>query len=143
MKQRIALSPPLFARMRWYVLLILALSNPLTSSADTIERFIARDFNRLQSTKQLHLLFFSATWCPACHKERAALEKASLQLGPIAPLSIIEADFEREYWLAKRFAVKNPRTLLLFLGSQELARTTGALSADEIAHWIIQKKLPE
>ena len=86
------------------------------------------------------LVDFFAPWCGPCHAMAPAFAAAAGRLEPIVRLAKIDTDAEPA--VAGRFAIRSVPTLILFQSGRELARQSGAQSADAIERWV-RAQLPK
>jgi thioredoxin 2 len=63
-----------------------------------------------------------------------AFAQAASQLEPRA--SLAKVDTEAEQAIAARYNIRSIPTLILFRGGREVARQTGAMSANAIVQWV-------
>jgi thioredoxin 2 len=66
-----------------------------------------------------------------------AYEAAARQLEPEVRLLKLNSDLEQN--VAARLGISGIPTLLLFRSGREIARQAGAMSANQIVHWVEQQ----
>ena len=104
----------------------LFVARPLALTAATFEQHALRSGLPL-------LVDFWAPWCGPCVSMAPAFESAARQLEPTMRLA--KVDTEAEPGLGARFAIRSIPTLIAFAGGREIARESGAMSADQILRW--------
>jgi thioredoxin 2 len=80
-----------------------------------------------------------APWCGPCRMMAPAYEAAAGQLEPEVQLIKLNSDAEQE--AAAKLGIRSIPTMLLFHGGQEIARSSGAMSANQIVAWV-RDRLP-
>jgi thioredoxin 2 len=99
---------------------------PLTLTQDNFAKHLGKSDIPL-------LVDFWAPWCGPCKMMAPAFAQAAQMLSPKVRLA--KVDTEQEPGLAQSFGIKAIPTMILFRGGQEAARTSGAMSAPDIARW--------
>lgn len=74
-----------------------------------------------------------APWCGPCRMMAPAVEAAAAELEPAMRLVKLDADAEPQ--MAARLGIRGIPTMILFAGGREVARVSGAMTADRIAAW--------
>ena len=82
------------------------------------------------------LVDFWAEWCGPCKMMAPQFAQAAQLLEPEARLA--KLDTEAEPQLAAQFNIRSIPTLILFRGGREVARQSGAMSAQDIVRWFRQ-----
>jgi thioredoxin 2 len=80
-----------------------------------------------------------APWCGPCRMMAPAYEAAANQLEP--EVQLIKLNSEDEQEIAARLGIRSIPTMLMFYGGREIARTSGAMSANQIVSWV-RDRLP-
>ena len=82
------------------------------------------------------LVDFWAEWCGPCKMMAPQFAQAAQLLEPEARLA--KLDTEAEPQLAAQFNIRGIPTLILFRAGREVARQSGAMSAQDIVRWFRQ-----
>ena len=69
-----------------------------------------------------HIFYFTADWCHPCKKTKPIVEDVKFQ--------IIDVDIEGE--LARKFEIKSVPTFIVVKDGQEIHRTTGAKTKEQL-----------
>ena len=77
---------------------------------------------------------FWAAWCGPCRAMAPEFEKAAQMLEPHARFLKVDTDQEQE--AAMHHQIRSIPTLIVFKGGKEVARTSGARSASQLAQWV-------
>ena len=77
---------------------------------------------------------FWAAWCGPCRAMAPEFEKAAQMLEPHARFLKVDTDQEQE--AAMQHQIRSIPTLIVFKGGKEVARTSGARSASQLAQWV-------
>jgi len=80
-----------------------------------------------------------APLCGPCRTMAPAYDAAANELEPHVRLIKLNSDAEQA--IASRLGIQGIPTMILFNKSQEVARTSGAMSADQIVRWV-RDRLP-
>lgn len=79
------------------------------------------------------LVDFWAPWCGPCKIMAPHFQQAARQLEPRFRLAKVNTEAEPR--LAAQFSIRSIPTLALFQGGREIARQSGAISAQDIVRW--------
>jgi thioredoxin 2 len=100
---------------------------PLELTEQTFDRHLSRGGIPL-------VVDFWAPWCGPCKMMAPAFAQAAKRLEPRARLAKVNT--EKDQRLAMRFNIRSIPTMILFHQGREQARSSGAMDANGIEHWI-------
>jgi thioredoxin 1 len=89
-----------------------------------IRPFDAAALARLQSDGQPVAVHFHADWCSTCVNQARALEQIRAG-GQLQGMTVLVADYDRERELRRQLRVRSQSVLVVFKGTQEVARSGG------------------
>ena len=76
-----------------------------------------------------HIFYFTADWCHPCKKTKPIVEELNRESADIR-FQIIDVDIEGE--LARKFEIKSVPTFIVIQDGQEIKRTTGAQTREQL-----------
>jgi thioredoxin 1 len=96
--------------------------------AATVQPYQQPAFEAAQKSGDPILIFVEASWCPTCAKERPILQQ--LYTTPeFAHLQVFDVDFDTSKPLLRQLGVQTQSTLIIYHGTKETGRMTGATDA--------------
>jgi thioredoxin 2 len=95
----------------------------------------ASDFDAHATRNDIPLVVdFWAPWCGPCLMMAPAFEQAAGMLEPQVRLAKVNT--EEQQALGARFGIQSIPTMIVLRGGREVARQSGALSAQDIVRWV-------
>jgi thioredoxin 1 len=76
-----------------------------------------------------HIFYFTADWCNPCKKTKPIVEELNRESVDVR-FQIIDVDIEGE--LARKFEIKSVPTFIVIQDGQEIKRTTGAQTREQL-----------
>jgi|ERR1700721_2994389 thioredoxin 1 len=93
--------------------------------AATVQPYQADAFAMAQKNGSPILVFVEASWCPICARERPILQH--LYATPeFKTLQVFDVDFDTSKPLLRKLGVQMQSTLIVYRGTKEMGRLTGA-----------------
>jgi thioredoxin 2 len=93
------------------------------------------DFEKVAEQAALPVLVdLWATWCGPCRMVSPALEQVAEELA--GRIKLVKVDIDKSPALARRFEVQAVPTLLILDHGRQVARQTGAASANALRRWV-------
>lgn len=109
------------------------MSGLVPAGAATVQPYLQSSFAAAQKEGDPILIFVDASWCPTCAKERPILQHL-YQLPEFKTLRVFDVDFDTGKPLLRRLNVRMQSTLIVYHGTQETGRLTGATDSGVIKH---------
>jgi thioredoxin 1 len=89
----------------------------------TVVPYSAEALAAAQKAGEPVVLHFHASWCPTCKAQDKAFE--GMTSDPSLPVTLMEADYDKEKPLERQMKVNAQATLIVFHGATERSRSTG------------------
>jgi thioredoxin 1 len=93
--------------------------------AATVQPYQQPAFEAAQKSGDPILIFVEASWCPTCAKERPILQQL-YGTPEFAHLQVFDVDFDTSKPLLRQLGVQMQSTLIIYHGTKETGRMTGA-----------------
>ena len=113
------------SRRAFLALTAVAITAPLSARAGTLGSFTNEAFQKAQQAGHPILIDISATWCPTC-KAQEPIIKTLTSREPYAGFVVLKVDFDDQQQIVREFGARSQSTLIVFKGSQEVARSVGS-----------------
>ncbi|MFM2187808.1 MAG: hypothetical protein RIR43_2380 [Pseudomonadota bacterium] len=120
------------AQLLWRALvgIVLAGLSPMVMALD-IQPYSAERLAQLQTAGKAVGVHFHAEWCGTCKTQEKALQAIKSE-GSLPGVALLVADYDKEKELRKQMKVRAQSTLVVFKGSQEVARVGGDTEAAKL-----------
>ncbi|MGB1008847.1 MAG: thioredoxin TrxC [Thiolinea sp.] len=79
---------------------------------------------------------FWAPWCGPCLQMAPAFAQAASDLEPNIRLAKVDTEADQQAGMV--YGIRSIPTMILFAGGQEVTRVSGAMTAEQIKHWVQQ-----
>lgn len=101
------------------------MSGLVPALAATTKPYDQSAFDAAQNQKDPILVFVEASWCPTCARERVVLHEL-YDKPEFKNLQVFDVDFDSSKPLLRRLHVQMQSTLIVYHGTRETGRLTGA-----------------
>ena len=106
-------------------LALFLMSGWVPAPAATVRPYAQSAFNVAQRHGDPILVFVEASWCPTCARERTILHKL-YKMPEFNNLRVFDVDFDTSKPLLHRLNVQMQSTLIVYHGTRQTGRLTGA-----------------
>lgn len=96
-----------------------------------IQPYSADRLAQLQSAGKPVAVHFHAEWCGTCKTQEKALQTIKAE-GSVPQVTLLVADYDKEKDLRRKMKVAAQSTLVVFKGSNEVARLGGETATDKL-----------
>lgn len=96
-----------------------------------IQPYSADRLAQLQSAGKPVAVHFHAEWCGTCKTQEKALQTIKAE-GSVPQVTLLVADYDKEKDLRRKMKVAAQSTLVVFKGSNEVARVGGETATDKL-----------
>lgn len=101
------------------------MSGLIPALAATVQPYDQSAFDVAQKQGDPILLFVDASWCPTCASERTVLHRL-YRMPEFKNLRVFDVDFDTSKPLLRHLHVQMQSTLIVYHGTRETGRLTGA-----------------
>ena len=103
----------------------------IAAQALTIDDYDPATIKKAQASGKSYVLAFHADWCPTCRAQAKVFEQLKADTA-LKNVTIYNVDYDGETELKKALKVRGQSTLVVYKGSQEMARSAGETSLDSL-----------
>lgn len=111
---------------------VMLLSSPAMAE---FKPFAKDQFEAALASGHTVVVDFHASWCPTCRKQAPILNEIVKMKG-YENVVAFKADFDKEKELKKTMNVSKQSTIVVFKGGQEVGRSTGSTSKEDLKQLI-------
>ncbi|CAJ0794248.1 MAG: thioredoxin family protein [Ralstonia sp.] len=115
--------------LKW-IFVMLTMCAATLAQALEIQPYSASTLAAAQQADKPVAVHFRADWCPTCRAQDKALQE--LRKEPGLDLTVLEANYDTEKELKRKFGVQAQSTLVVLHGRKEVTRLVGDTSTDGI-----------
>jgi thiol:disulfide interchange protein len=101
--------------------------------AGEIKPYSQTELDRLVAEGKPILLDIRADWCPTCAAQAPVIRELMAQ-SKFKDVTTFTIDFDKDTALLKAYNVSFQSTLIVMMGKQEMGRSVGDTSQDDIEH---------
>jgi thiol:disulfide interchange protein len=101
--------------------------------AGEIKPYSQTELDRLVAEGKPILLDIRADWCPTCAAQAPVIRELMAQ-SKFKDVTTFTIDFDKDTALLKAYNVSFQSTLIVMMGKQEMGRSVGDTSRDDIEH---------
>jgi thioredoxin-like negative regulator of GroEL len=113
------------------LLAVCLLSLSSWASALTVKPYSAAELAQLQQAGKPVAVHFHADWCSTCKAQERSIEtlRSDAQIGEV---TLLVADYDNEKELRRSLKVRSQSVMVVFKGTQEVARLNGQTRPEDI-----------